>query len=311
MNLKSLSRWSLVALATSILLVPVSESLGAGIKIGKVEVVAFTDFYTLHAANNRPTGAIEKHVPPKGSVLWLVSYDATPEWDDATENISLEEKDFGLFDGAKRMQFRGQAYSHSAVDEYVSAPYFSRPDNWKTEPAEPRTFRYLVIVPEDKQELTLKVGAASAPVKLTAKAVPFDMNDYVEVRVRTVKLLDMIEEKQEGLGGVKQITNAGGSIMQLTLQITPKRANSISDKKPVFNWDLGWVALGFGKGGRATCMGTKQYEKLSPYGGGEINEADAGVWDSRTLALYFPVPSNIKTFEVQFLGHVVAKGAVE
>ncbi len=33
-------------------------------------------------------------------------------------------------------------------------------------------------------------------------------------------------------------------------------------------------------------------------------------WDSKTVSLYFPVPSNLKTFDVTYFGHKVASGTV-
>jgi hypothetical protein len=54
----------------------------------------------------------------------------------------------------------------------------------------------------------------------------------------------------------------------------------------------------------------KDGSSISDYGA-EIQSADGEIWDSKTVALYFPVPSNLRTFQVTFLGQLIADGSVE
>jgi hypothetical protein len=300
----------------------------ANVKIDVVSATPYTEYITLHAANSQPTGAIEKYTPAAGQTLWLVTFRTTPEWDEATENLNFDSESFGLYDGNTKVEHLGGMSQFGVVDRYVSPPYHYRPDNWKTEKALPRTQQVWVSLPKGKTELVLRLTQLTydkadmnappkktpytATVKLSGEPKPYDINDHVEVKVRAVKMITEIEDKDEydrGARGAK-IINDGGSIMQLTVQITPKQANTIEEKESTFVWSPGWVGLSFGKGGRAVCIGTRQYGRISADSSESIKRTDGDIWDSKTVSLYFPVPSNLKSFDVTFLGQKVGSGAV-
>lgn len=304
-----------------------------GLKIDEITAVPYSEVRLLHSADGRPTGVIEQYIPPVGSALWLVTYRATPEWDEATESFNFDYETYGFYNGETKLKTIGDMGSFGILSTYVSPPGMYRPDDWKE--AKPRRVyrRCWIIAPKDLPEVTLKLTHVqyneedrdappvktpfTATVKLTGTPVPFKMEDYVEIRVRGVKMLESLEVKEEYNDRVppRTLVNEGGSIMQLTLQLTPKQKNRFveedeDDRNLAFDWQPSWVGLSFGRGGRAICLGMKDGNSISDYGA-EIQSADGEIWDSKTVALYFPVPSNLRTFQVTFLGQLIADGAVE
>jgi hypothetical protein len=136
------------------------------------------------------------------------------------------------------------------------------------------------------------------------------MNDHVEVRVRAVKMLESLEDQYQydTKARPRQIINQGGSILQLTVQITPRQPNALDVNE--FRWSPAWIGMSFGRGGRAVCIGTRQHGTLDADTTETIEQTDGEIWESKTVSLYFPVPSNLKTFDVTFLGQKVADGTI-
>lgn len=317
-------------LGMMLMLATTLSSPAATIKIDQIAAVPYSEFTTLHASGSQPTGAVEKYAAPAGSTMWLVTFRVTPEWDEATEEMSFDAEEFGLFDGATRVEHLGGMSTFGVIDRYLGAPYFYRRDDWKTEKATGIYKRLWVIVPNGKAELVLRLthvvydkNDSNAPpkktpytanVKLAGAPKPFDMNDFVELRVRAVKMLEFLEDKNEydDAARPKRIVNEGGSIMQLTLQITPKQTNTLEEARDEkgFQWTPATIGLSFGKGGRAVCIGTRIYGGLSADASQMIQQTDGEIWDSKTVSLYYPVPSNLKTFDVTFYGQKVATGSI-
>jgi hypothetical protein len=298
----------------------------ATVKIDNVTAVPYTELTVLHSSGTQPTGAVEKHVAAAGSSLWMVTFHLTPEWDEATEEMNFDSESFGLYDGATKVEHLGGMQTFGVLDRYWGPPYLYRPENWKTEKPPGAWKRVWISVLKGKPELLLRLTQLTydktkpdaepkktpytAPVKLTGEPKPFDMNDAVEIRVRAVKLLEFIEDKNEydTAARAKRIVNEGGSIMQLTLQLTPKQPNSLEAKE--FNWSPATIGLSFGKGGRAVCIGMRAYGSITADTSETIEQTDGDIWDSKTVSVYFPVPSNLKSFDVTFFGQKVTSGTV-
>jgi hypothetical protein len=309
------------------LVVGARSAFAANVKIDQITAVPYTEFVALHSSQNNPTGLVEKYVPTAGGILWHVTFRATPEWDEATKEMNFDNETFGLYDGEKRVEHVGGMSTFGVIERYVGAGFFYRSDDWKTAKPQPQTRQLWVSVPKGKAELVLRMTRIeqdennrmappkktpyTAQVKLTGTPKAFDINDYVEIRIRSVKLLPVVEDKNEYAENARAVTivNDGGSVMQLTVQITPKQPNAKDEEKPYFQWRPGLIGLSFGKGGRALCAGTRQNGSIDNYGG-RIEQTDAEIWDSKTVALYYPVPSNLKTFDVTFMGQKVATGTV-
>jgi hypothetical protein len=322
---------SLFVAALAGLILPNSAS-AIGLKIDEISAVPYSEARLLHNADGRPTGVIEQYTAPPGSALWMITYRATPQWDEATEDFNFDYETYGFYNGDKKLTTIGDMLSFGILSNYVSPPGMYRPEDWKEAKPSSMWRRCWIIAPKDLPEVTLRLTHVqyneddrsaepkktpyTATVKLAGTPVPFKMDDYVEVRVRGVKMLDSLEIKEEYNDRVppRTLVNEGGSIMQLTLQLTPKKKNRLveadDERGLVFDWEPAWLGLSFGRGGRAICMGAKDGNSISDYGA-EIESADGEIWDSKTVALYFPVPSNLRSFQVTFLGQVLAEGAVE
>ena len=318
--------WQCWLAACAVLAINYSSSLAATIVIDEVTAVPYSEFTTLHASDDQPTGVVEKYVPPAGSNLWLVTFRVTPSWDEATEEMSFDNETLGLYDGDQKVEHLGSMMSFGVIERYYGAPYLYRPENWKTEKPSSHWLRLWVTAPRDKTELTLRLtqmqydkSNLSAPptkiphtaqVKLAGTPKPFDMNDHVEVRVRAVKMLESLEDQYQydAKARPRQTINQGGSILQLTVQITPRQPNALDVNE--FRWSPAWIGMSFGRGGRAVCIGTRQHGTLDADTTETIEQTDGEVWESKTVSLYFPVPSNLKTFDVTFLGQKVADGTI-
>jgi hypothetical protein len=241
--------------------------------------------------------------------------------------MNFDSETFGFYDGNTKVKHLGGLMTFGVVDRYYGAPYLYRPDDWKEAKPQGQWRKILVEVPSDKKELVLKMTQLvydeanreappkktpySAPVKLTGEPKPYNINDYVEIAVRGVKMLDFLEDKNEydRNAPVRKIVNEGGSIMQLTVQITPKQHNNVEEKG--FYWSPGVFGLSFGRGGRSVCMGSRNYGSISAHSGEAIQQADGDIWNSKTVAIFFPVPSNLRTFEVTYMGQKVSAGEVK
>lgn len=309
------------------LLLQAGLAWGANIKIDQLRAQPFSQFVTLHGSDVNPSGAVETFTPPPGSVLYLVDFRVTPEWDEATTDMNFDNDSFGLYDGETKLEALGSMAEFGLVQRYVSVPYLYRSDDWKTEPPRSVRSRMWVVAPKETKEaqlrLTMLVYSKEDPdaepkktpytanVKLEGEPKPFDFTDYVEVTVRRMKMLESIEVKDEydAKRRPTRIVNEGGSIMQLTLQLTPKRSNSLESED--FEWSPAWIGLSFGRGGRAVCLGTMQYGAVTSRTSEVIEKTDADIWDSKTISLYYPVPSNLRSFDITFLGQKVAQSAVE
>jgi hypothetical protein len=297
---------------------------GAEVKIDQVSATPYTEFVSLHASHSQPSGTAVVYKPPQNSVLWLITFRMTPQWDAATQNFQFDAETFGVYAGKTRLPHLGTMATFGAIDPGLDMPYFSRPDDWQTEPPQSTWTRLWVIVPSNLKEADLRIDHVvlndnyerqsvkpyTAPLKLSAAPKPFDVNDYVEVRVRAAKMLDSLTEKSEydERAQPREVVNLGGSILQLTVQITPKQATSRDNRQ--FEWSTQWLGLSFGRGGRAVPLGSMEDGLLYNGFASPIEQAGGEVWDSKTLAVYFPVPSNLKTYDVTFLGHKVDASTV-
>lgn len=321
--MKTLQTLTLTALLVSTF---IGTATAAHLTIDQITAVPYSEFVTLNASGSQPSGAVEKYVPPAGSALWLVTFRMLPEWDETTDQMNFDSEAFGLFDGDTKLEHVGGMQEFGVMERHWSGAYLYRPSDWKTEKPEGQLRRLWVIIPKGKTEVQLRLVRLiynpndsnaepqktpySAAVKLAGEPKPFDMNDFVEVRVRAVKMLESVEDKNEydDSARPRMLVNQGGSIMQLTVQITPKKANSLEEN--VFRWSAGVIGLSFGKGGRAVCMGARRNGEINADYGEDIEPADGDIWDSKTVSLYFPVPSNLKTFDVSYFGHKVSSGTV-
>jgi len=315
------------AMLLAIAPLPDSHVSAVEVKVHSAKVVAYTSYSTLHSPN-APSGTLAHYRPPAANHLWLVSVSFSPVWDDKSEQIEVLDDLFGLSDGQRRLPAIGDVTGLGLVDPYISPPGFYRPDDWKERKPEPQWAEYLFVAPAGKKELVLRMDWAvpsaegetdaskatklAVPLKLAAEPKPFDINEHVEVQVRAVKMLTTMPENDADEANPPpagpELENQGGSILQVTLEITPKTPSV--PYRETFDGSNIWLGLSFGRGGRAVCMGKRNYGEISPQGGFSIEKADGDIWNRETFAAFFPVPSNLRTFDVTFLGHVVAKGQV-
>jgi hypothetical protein len=302
-----------------------NAAAAADLKITKTEATALTTFQTLHNLD-RPTGVALSYQPPAGHVFWLVTLAFTPTWDEKNDTLSGVESDFAIQADGKPCTFVGSMSNFGAINTYVQQPYLYRPDDWQTTEPVTEFYRYLMVVPAGAKEASLQMAwvapeenvefdklprtKLTAPIKLTGNPRPFDINDYVDVQLRGVKMLPAVEEKDEDdvRRPVARIENLGGGVLQVMVHVSPKQATSNDGK--AFTWNDSWLGLSFGRGGRAVCMGRLDYGKIVPYGGHTFEQKEGGLWDVQAIALYFAVPANLKSFDVTYMGHVVAKGQV-
>jgi hypothetical protein len=306
---------------------PSGRAFAAEVKVHSARAVAYTSYSTLHSADT-PAGAVAHYRPPQGNVLWMVTISYSAAWDEKSERIEVLDELFGLYDGERKLPAVGDVAGLGVIDPYLSSPSFYRPDDWKERKPEPQWGEFLFVAPAGKKELALKMDwvvpspdgeqdptkatKLSVPLKLAADPKAFNINDHVEVRVRAVKMLASMPENDPNqtnpAPAAPELENIGGSILQLTLEVTPKSASV--PYQEVFNGRCTWLGLSFGRGGRAVCMGKRSYGELEPQSGFTIEKADGDIWNRETFAAFFPVPSNLRTFDVTFLGQVVAKGEI-
>jgi|GEM_PF-4686098 len=296
-------------LFTGLLVIASSRAIGAEWKLQNVSAVTYNEIVSTHGVDAIPSGLTETRRPPPASVFLLLSYDIEVMWAKEDETLEIPYEQIGLYDGPTKIEplgylsYLGQGDFGSVGGTYY-APYELKPNPTR------HLHKLMHIVPAKSKQFTLKVGTQEAKVAVTGPPTTFDPANMVTVDVDDVQLLEKVDVAiHQGGGDAKvpiRLTNEGGSIMQLTLSITPKMRNS--NYKETFSWSPSWIHLTFGRGGRAVCAGTIDYDQVSN-STQSVELTPDGKWPAKQVTLYFPVPSNLKTFGVTFLGRQVATGA--
>jgi hypothetical protein len=289
-----------------------SSALAAEVVIKSMTTVPYTEVTTPKTLLGLDTGVKQTLKPAKGNVLLHVTFDVEVTWDAETEFLDFEEQDtVQLTAGDATGAFRGQVSGgevHFSESLYVG---MFRPFEWE-EKKEPSTSTHNGFweVPQGTKEVTLKLGDKSAKTKVVGE--PKSFAQVGDVAVEVVGVRRLAEIKQEiGYENkfVTTLTNEGGSLLEVKLKLTSQAKGKEQQQQFWENLLLNRFFLAFGRGGRATLLGQLDSEKFTDASGFWLYPDDPS--QPQTVTLYYPIPSNLTSFDVYYFSRPVAKGKIE
>lgn len=298
---------ALSAIAT--LLLPGADIRAAEWKLKNVSAITYNEISTAHGIDTIPTGLTEIRRPPPATVFLLLSYEIEVTWAKEDEELELPYEEIALFDGATKLEHLGYlGYLGQGDFGSPSSSYYA-PFDLKPNPTV-HLQKLMYIVPAKTKQFAFKVANQEAKVAVEKEPIAFDPTSTVDLSVEAVRLVEKVDMSLEQNNGAKVPTtliNEGGSIMLLTISVTPKIRNSAYANS--FHWSPSWIHLTFGRGGRAVCAGGDDYDQIAN-STQTIEATPDGKWPTKQITLYYPVPSNLRSFGVTFMGKQVATSVV-
>lgn len=258
------------------------------------------------------TGVVQHLEPAQGKMLVHLTFDLEVAWDKETESLSFDETSLRVEADGAAATYRGEVLPTGEV-VLQNIPYFSafRPYS-EDEHYEPSTTsgNSFWEISREAKEVTLHLGEKSAKAKLTGEPHPYESPQEIEVSVMSATLLDSY---QQSIGYDNkfsvELVNDGGSIMELKLKLTPRITGEEKLQDLWRNLRSDRFYLSFGKGGRALALGHLDFEKHFTDSNGFSLFPDKPA-QPQTVTIFYPVPSNLKSFDVRYMGRPIAKGTV-
>jgi hypothetical protein len=289
-------------------------SVAVETKLLDAKAAPYSEVVTRKLSNGSETGTLQILRPAPGKMLVYVTFRLQVTWDEATDNVNYDANDFKLTEKGAAAPYRGLLDSTGEIMLQDSAHFsYYRPFDWE-EKKQPTTGdgNGWWEIDAKATELTLAVGKQSATLKLTGKAEPYAPPQDFGFEVISTKLHPSIA-KMEGFENKfkVEIVNEGGSILEVQFRVSPKfKAKDTEEGQQFWNrLNTQRLFLSFGKGGRGLPLGHLNSDgTLTDIGPIYFFAEDPS--KPTTLVVLFPVPSNLKVFDVHYLGRKVAAGAI-
>jgi hypothetical protein len=278
-----------------------------------IEKVTATPYAELAVASefNVPGNVLVTARPPAGSVFVAVLAELTVTWDANSETLRVEADKIGLFDGDKPVGQRdGRKFAGLMIAFGTDINYY-RGGTWKDKPQRTQLFLGVFVVPADKKELTLKIGAASGKFTVAGEPKKIDPASLVKVTAAKAELVDSTEQtfKLRDANMVNVTTNPGGKLLKVTVTVEPTAGNfdngtGVYKGGPAgFVWSSADVCVQVAPGVRVAALGQSVPHNMGV-------DAAKDKWLAYPDTLVFPVPADTKEVELVYLGVVVAKVSV-
>lgn len=250
-------------------------------------------------------------------------------WGDSTKWHSIKSEDIALTANGKNIgelldtPFVGLINARSATIDWPAPLDRQKNPNITTK----AHFSAIYAIPADATTLTLtltprKLGQTALPpasinFKMPAIAKRFDPAAQLTLKVRRVELLDEIETNPNSQNRVRTvIRNPGGKIARLELEATPTeladRGAATAGLRTTFAWSSSHLAMQLAPGRNVPCLGARIREMSAGLTYANLTHTRDNVgWRTATTEVFFPVPPDLKDFDLLFTGTPVAKGTTK
>jgi len=285
-------------------------------KILKAGATALSE---LTVQSEKHPGTVDRYVPKSGEVLLLAELEIEPIYDKGEDSFDSDHEIIGVYDGSKRLP---ALLNFTDLHFEQTFPDFTVPYRRGDEPVGSLYFRMIVPVPAGKDSFAFKISTkadgkkkaktSEAPLKVEGKPKPFSYGDYLGVQIESMKFVPSLKRStyQSDFKNFEYTTsNPGGAILAVQVTFVPKPSFLSPDSAIAF--DVRSLGLTFGKGGSCACLGYGRAGAAAPNDGvfdGELSFGAKGkgrtpAAEEKSLVLYFPVPSNLRTANVTLSGH--------
>ena len=285
-----------------------AEEVQPELKFDKVETTTFAEMSV-----DGIEGATET-ITREGQVFAAVRLVLTPQWTEETKRLNIKSDDIKLTapDGWETTMI-GYFDRYGQFVLRTRNLGSSRPSQWKEKPQEV-IYNAVFAVPKGQTDFELKLGAAATKISVPAETAPMpDPGDTVTIEILSAKFVDQVvnENKVGALEPKPQsvITNPNGSILEVTINLTPKMGNSLTNPNHFF-WHTPWMGVLSSQGGYYQTFGEMFGKNVSNNVSHNISSSNQK-WISREAVLYFMVPEDFKAFKLIYVNTPVAEGEVK
>jgi hypothetical protein len=281
-------------------------------KIKNLRAVPYSKIACPKKVLGQETGVVQVLQPANDKMLVHVAFDLEVAWDKDTESLSFDESTLRVEAGKSAAAYRGEVLPTGEL-ALQNVPYFSafRPvgEDDKIEPSTTSVNSFWEVDGKAK-EVVLHVGEQNATAKLEGEPQPYAPPPEIAVEVMGTTLHDSYQQTigYDNKFSV-ELVNDGGSILELKLKLTPQVKDEEKLRELWSNLRSDRFYLSFGKGGRALALGHLDFEKRFADSNGLSLYPDKPA-QPQMVTIFYPVPSDLKSFDVRYMGRTIAQGTV-
>jgi hypothetical protein len=294
----------LLALSLALMAIPAlaQDKGGSPLNVTTVEAFAYKQLpvFTL--------GGVQEILTIPGKVLVMIQVTALPQFSGSQRRVRISYRDIvAVTPQGQAIKMIGyfQRYGQFSVGTRNLYAYrFSGR-------VKPVVYNAVFPVPAGVTELTLKLGAVSAKVKIPAKTSETpDPASAVTIKLVGARMVPQIKLARRVSGGLAPtvVTNPNGSLLEVTFTLTPLRPNGTNPK--YFFWYSRWIGLYDAAGTYISPVGERFMGKLTMNVSHNLSRGAAG-WRSTTATFYFAVPKNFGKFKLAYCNRIMAEGQVK
>jgi|GEM_PF-5547416 len=306
-----------------------SQAHAVTIKITSVNPAAYVELPVAHGWGSSNRGTVTSATAGEKLVFLHILADLeASNWGDSTKWVSIKSEDIALTSNNKNVgelldtSFVGLINARSANVNWPAPLERQKNPNITTK----AQFSAIYAIPADVRDLTLTLtprelgqtalAPATTTFKVPAAAKRFDPASQLTMKVRRVELLDELEVNPSDHNRPRSVMrNPGGKIARLEIETTPTEhaaRGAAEGHRTTFGWSTAHLSMQLAPGRNVPCLGARIREMSTGLSDGNITHTRDNVgWRSVTTELYYPVPADLKDFDLLFTGTPIAKGSAK
>jgi hypothetical protein len=296
-----------------ICLLALTLALGASLSLAQDKAGFPLNVTTIEAAAYKQLpvftlGGVQEILTIPGQVLVMIQVTAVPQFSATVKRIRIDHRDIVVVTPQGRtlsMIGHFQRYGQFEVGYHNLYAY-----QWGTR-VRPVIFNAVYAVPAGVNQVTFKLGAHSAQVKIPAKLQEApDPASAVKITLVGARIIPQIKLARRVSSGLAPtvVSNPNGALLEVTFTLTPLRPNGDNPKH--FFWYSRWIGLYDAAGTYLSPVGERFMGKLTMNVSHNLSRGDAG-WRSTTATFYFAVPKTLKKFKLAYCNRPLAEGQVK
>ncbi len=278
------------------------EKAGFPLNVSTIEAAAYKQLpvFTL--------GGVQEILTIPGKVLVMIQVTALPQFAPGRKRIRIDHRDIvAVTPQGQRLNMIGYFRRYGQFETGYHNLYAYQ---WGSR-VRPVIFNAVYAVPAGVNEVTFKLGAHSAKVKVPAKPQEApDPASAVKITLVSARIIPQIRLARRISGGMVPtvVTNPNGALLEVTFTLSPLRPNTGRPKH--FFWYSRWIGLYDAAGTYLSPVGERFMGKLTMNVSHNLSRGDAG-WRSTTATFYFAVPKTLKKFKLSYCNRPMAEGQVK
>ncbi len=278
-------------------------SVHPGAKLVKVESV-LDEMVSDPAPGEARKAFIAPHAikPPEGKKFLRVTAYVIPQFSPRMTCYSPEFKFAHLTDGKERYEPLGGWYRYGVFGKVDSLNVYAPQ---KYDGKTPLTFNMVYVVPAGAKSFKWSMYDMAADVTMPTKTDKVDVSKIFTAKIKSAKLVDALPSDQG------EYKNPEGKLLVVTCDWANTGRTDLDNGVPNSSFSHAALNVTWGKDGAAPCVANLQSNKLIGLGrdgGSNTLTTGGGVGGKSEQAFVFPVPADVKQFNLTYSGWPMAQG---